>query len=207
MIIEQILVTGMLVFCYLIGEEDSREGVLIDPAGDFHKIFEKVNEHRINVKWIINTHGHFDHISGNSYVVDKTNAGLLIHRFDERKLRSRINRLLSRMMGGMTSPDPVKYLDDGDEIEIGDIKLKVIHTPGHTKGSICIYLNGHIFTGDTLFTEGLGRTDLLGANHNEIILSIKKRILTLPDETIIWPGHHYGISATSTVKEQKMIYL
>ena len=207
MIIEQILVTGMMVFCYLIAEKNSGEGILIDPAGDFHKIFEKVNQHNIKIKWIINTHGHFDHTAGNAYIIEKTNARLLIHQADARKLSGRINKILTRIISGKASPSPSNYLEDGDEIDIGSIKLKVIHTPGHTKGSICIYSKGHIFTGDTLFTEGMGRTDFPGANYQRIIDSIKNRILTLPEDTIIWPGHHYGRSPYSTIKEQRMIYL
>jgi glyoxylase-like metal-dependent hydrolase (beta-lactamase superfamily II) len=97
-------------------------------------------------------------------------------------------------------------LSDGDLIRIGEISLRVIHTPGHTEGSICLYTPGHVFTGDTLFTEGMGRTDLPGGSYREIMDSIKNKILTLPDETVIWPGHHYGRFAHSTVAEQKRYY-
>ncbi len=206
MIIEQILVTGMAVFCYLIGDEKTKEGALIDPAGDFHKIFDKINEHNLKIKWIINSHGHFDHICGNAHIIEKTNAQLLIHKSDHRKLVSRVNKLVSKIMGCEISPIPEEFLNDGDVIDIGNIQLKVIQTPGHTRGSICLYTDGHIFTGDTLFTEGFGRIDLRGTRYGQIMNSIKTKILTLPDDTIIWPGHHYGKYPTSTVKEQKEIY-
>jgi len=207
MIIEQLLVTSMSVFCYLIGDEKSREAVLIDPAGDYDKIFEKTNSYGLTIKWIINTHGHFDHTSGNAYIIKKTNAELLIHKGDKNKLKGKINKILSLIVGGQASPEPMKYLNDGDEIAIGDIKLRVIYTPGHTKGSICLYINGHLFTGDTLFTEGMGRIRLLGNFYDQIIDSIKNKLLVLPDETIIWPGHNYGEHRTSTIGEQKKLYL
>ncbi|MCP4137254.1 MAG: MBL fold metallo-hydrolase [bacterium] len=207
MIIEQILVTNMAVFCYLIADEKTREGILIDPAGDFDKIFEKVDKHGVTVKWVVNTHGHFDHTSGNDYVVNKTGAPLLIHENDVKKLSSLTNKVLSRFMGGKGSPKPVNYLKDGDIIEIGTIKLKVIHTPGHTEGGICLYTNGNIFTGDTLFTEGSrGRTDLRDGSEKTILNSIRKKILTLPEKTVIWPGHHYGRFPKSTVKQEKKFY-
>ena len=111
------------------------------------------------------------------------------------------------MVGGKGSPRPFMTLHDKDIITIGTITLKVIHTPGHTEGCICLYTPGHVFTGDTLFTEGMGRTDLPGGSHREIMHSIKQKILTLPDNTIVWPGHHYGRFPKSTVKEQKGFYL
>jgi hydroxyacylglutathione hydrolase len=207
MILEQILVTGMVVFCYLVADENTREGILIDPAGDYDRIFEVVERHRITIRWIVNTHGHFDHTSGNEYVMRKTGAQLLIHEADAAKLGSLTNRLLSRVMGGKGSPKPVRFLNNGDVITVGSVTLKVIHTPGHSEGGICLYTEGHIFTGDTLFTEGTGRTDLPGGSTQKLIDSIRNKILTLPDDTIIWPGHHYGRFPRSTVKEQKRYYL
>ncbi len=207
MIIEQILVTGMAVFCYLIGDEKTAEAALIDPAGDFDLIFSAVNKHGLKVSMVINTHGHFDHTSGNDHIIKKTGAALLIHELEAKSLGSFINRIMSRFTGGKGSPPPVRLLRDGDTVEIGSVKLKVIHTPGHTEGGICLYTKGHVFTGDTLFTEGMGRTDLPGGSHKKIMESITKKILTLPDDTIIWPGHHYGRFPKSTVAEQKRYYL
>lgn len=206
MIIEQILVTGMAVFCYLIGDENTKEGLLIDPAGDFDKIFDKINKHGLNIKWIVNSHGHFDHICGNAHMLHKTDAQLLIHKSDYKRMMSKMNRLISKIMCFEGSPTPERLLEDGDTINVGNIELKVIQTPGHTFGSICLYTEGHVFTGDTLFTEGFGRIDFRGRRYGQIMNSIKNKILTLPDDTIIWPGHHYGKYSTSTVKEQKRIY-
>lgn len=207
MIIEQMLVTHMAVFCYLIADEKTREGILIDPAGDYKKIFDKVDHHGVTVKYIVNTHGHFDHTSGNEHIMEKTGAQLLIHENDIGKLKSLTSRFFSRTMGGKTSPEPQRSLKHGDTIEVGSVKLKVIHTPGHSDGSICLYTKGHIFTGDTLFTEGHGRTDLGDGSMKKIMESITKKILSLPNDTIIWPGHHYGRYPKSTVAEQKKYYM
>ena len=206
MIIEQILVTSLAVFCYLIADENSGQGVLIDPAGDFDMIFKAVEKHNVMIKWIINTHGHFDHTSGNDYIMKRTGAQLLLHEEEVPMLGATGNILLSRFTGRKGYPGSVATLKDGDIIEIGSIKLKVMHTPGHSKGSICLYTDGHVFTGDTLFTEGMGRTDLPGGSYNIIMDSIINKILTLPEDTIIWPGHHYGRFPNSTVKEQKGYY-
>ncbi len=197
----------MAVFCYLIGDETTREGALIDPAGDFNLIFKMINSHGLNITMVINTHGHFDHTSGNDFIINKTGAELAIHELEAKSLGNIVNRVLSRINGGKGSPRPVRLLKDGDIIQIGSIQLQVIHTPGHTEGGICLYTPGHVFTGDTLFTEGMGRTDLPGGSYKKIMESITKKILALPDETIIWPGHHYGRFPKSTVAEQKRNYL
>jgi hydroxyacylglutathione hydrolase len=206
MIIEQMQVTSMDVFCYLLADEETREGVLIDPAGDFELIFNAVKKHSVKVKYIINTHGHFDHTSGNSEVVEKTGAGILIHEADSDSLKSIHNKLFSRFPGGKGSPGPVSLLADEDVIEAGEIKLKIIHTPGHSAGSICIFAEGNLFTGDTLFTEGMGRTDLPGGSYKQIMESITGKILSFPDSTVIWPGHNYGRKPSSTVAEQKTYF-
>ncbi len=207
MIIEQMLVTQMAVFCYLVADEKSGEGVLIDPAGELDRIFAAVKKHGVTVRYIINTHGHFDHTSGNEEALRRTGAKLLIHEADVSKLGSLTSRFFSRTMGGKTSPKPEGALHDGDGIDFGGENLRVIHTPGHSEGSVCLYTPGNLFTGDTLFTEGMGRTDLADGSMKKIMDSIRNRILTLPDDTVIWPGHHYGRHPRSTVKEQKRFYL
>ncbi|HOP64988.1 MAG TPA: MBL fold metallo-hydrolase [Spirochaetota bacterium] len=207
MIIEQILVGHMAVFCYLVGDEKSGEAVLIDPAADFERIMSYIDKYNFSIKKIINTHGHFDHIGGNRYFIKKTGSQLLIHEKDYFFLNKNVSRFLDFIRGGRAVEYEVRFLNDGDEIRVGAITLKVIHTPGHSPGSICLYAEGNLFTGDTLFTEGMGRTDCKGGSQETILDSIKNRILTLPDETIIWPGHHYGRFPVSTVKEQKRYYL
>ena len=204
MIIEQILVTGMAVFCYLIVDESTREAVLIDPAGDYNSIFKQVEKHNARVKYVINTHGHFDHTSGNAHVTAKTGAVLLIHNDDLRHLRD-IKREDCALFSEAEKNQNRKVflLKDNDRIIIGNTQLWVVHTPGHSAGSISIYSDGNIFTGDTLFTEGVGRTDLPDSSTGSMMNSIKNKILSFPDETKIWPGHHYGRNPVSTVAEQK----
>ncbi|MCL1865116.1 MAG: MBL fold metallo-hydrolase [Spirochaetes bacterium] len=207
MIIEQILVTGMVVFCYLITDETTKEAVLIDPAGDYDLIFKKIEKHKANVKYIINTHGHYDHTSGNSHMLGKTGAALLIQKNDISYLRSVKSEESALFSDGEKSKDKkVFLLQDNDRIVIGNTELWVIHTPGHSAGSISIYSNGNIFTGDTLFTEGVGRTDLHDSSTESLMDSIKNKILKLPDDTKIWPGHHYGRKPVSTVAEQKKYF-
>lgn len=207
MVIEQILVGHMAVFCYLIGDEESGEAVLVDPSSDFDRINSVVEKYNFSVKKIINTHGHFDHIGGNMYYIKKTGAELLIHEDDNFFLNRSGSRFWSFIKGGFPVKHQVRFISDGDEIAVGKYTLKVIHTPGHSPGSVCLYTEGNLFTGDTLFTEGSGRTDFRGGCHETIIESIRNRILSLPDETVIWPGHHYGRFPVSTVKEQKRYYL
>ncbi len=204
MIIEQILVTGMAVFCYLIVDESTKEAVLIDPAGDYNSIFKQVEKHNAKIKYVINTHGHYDHTSGNSHVTSKTGAVLLIHQDDLRHLRDIKREDCAQFSDAEKTPGKKNLLlKDNDRIIIGNTELWIVHTPGHSAGSISIYSNGNIFTGDTLFTEGVGRTDLPDSSNSALINSIKNKILSLPDDTKIWPGHHYGARPVSTVAEQK----
>ena len=204
MIIEQILVTGMAVFCYLLVDRETKEALLIDPAGDFGKITEKINRHSASVKYIVNTHGHYDHTSGNDYMLNKTEGKLLIHENDLSMLRS----ISKSDTAHFSSPGEkrVLMLKHNDIIKLGEKNIKVIHTPGHSQGCICLYTDGNIFTGDTLFTEGVGRTDLPGGSQQVLFKSIVEKILSYPDNTVIWPGHHYGRKPSSTVKEQKQMF-
>jgi len=206
MIIEQIPVGRMAVFCYLIAEREGGDAILIDPASDFDKISEYITRYKLKLKKIVNTHGHFDHTSGNSYFCKMTGAGLMIHEYDYGFLKTKINRFASFIKGGRCRNTDVTLLRDNDTFTLGGLILKVIHTPGHTRGSICILCEDNLFTGDTLFTEGRGRTDFPGSSEPDMIESIKSRILTLPDDTKIWPGHHYGRFPVSTVGEQKKYY-
>jgi glyoxylase-like metal-dependent hydrolase (beta-lactamase superfamily II) len=207
MVIEQIIVGHMSVCCYLLGDEATKEAVLVDPTSDFEKINAIIDRYGFKITKIINTHGHFDHIGGNRYYIKKIGARLLIHEADYFYLGKNVNRLIEFFKGGRSIKHEVELLHDGDIITVGTAEIEVIHTPGHSPGSICLYFKGNIFTGDTLFTEGTGRTDFSGGCGETILKSIKGRILSLPDETIIWPGHHYGRFPVSTVKEQKRYYL
>ena len=194
----------MVNFCYLVGDEASKTCALIDPAFETDRILAETKRQEYRVTHIINTHGHSDHTAGNEAIKTATGAQLLIHELDANRLGKVVHRTFSRILGGKGSPVPDVLLKDNDLIQIGDgINLRVIHTPGHTPGSICLYSDGHIFSGDTLFVGAMGRTDLPGGSSRQLLASIQEKIYTLPGSTIVWPGHDYGPYPSSTVEQEK----
>ena len=201
--VKQIFLPRMANFCYMAGDESTRSCAVIDPAFDAGKIMHEVRAAGYTITHVINTHGHADHVSANADIINATGAQLCIHKSDFQQVSGFINRSLSRLMGGKGSPGADCALKDGDTISIGKTELKIIHTPGHTPGSICIYTEGHLFTGDTLFVGAVGRTDLPGGSAATLLSSIREKLYTLPDETIVWPGHDYGDSPFSTIGREK----
>ena len=194
----------MVNFCYLVGDEALKACALIDPAFETDRILAEADGLGYRVTHIINTHGHSDHTAGNEAIKAATGARLLIHKLDAGRLGKMAHRTFSRILGGKGSPVPDVLLNDNDLIKIGNgIHLRVIHTPGHTPGSMCLYTDGHIFTGDTLFVGAVGRTDLPGGSSKQLLTSIKEKIYTLPGSTIVWPGHDYGPYPSSTIKQEK----
>lgn len=184
------LVVGMIGSnCYVVGCEKTKQAVVIDPGGEGEKILKYVDAQGLQVKYIINTHGHIDHIGANEDVRDATGAKVLIHEKDAAMLTSS-HQNMSMFIGKEVSFKAAdKLLTDGDTIEFGEEKLQVIHTPGHTKGGISLAAEGVVFTGDTLFNASIGRTDFEGGNYETIINSIKTKLMSLPDETAVYPGH------------------
>lgn len=199
----QIYLKQMANFCYIIADEKTHTCAIIDPAFEPQKILDIATSKGLRVTHVINTHGHFDHTNGNSAILEATGASLCIHEADARAVSGLFNRVASRFMGGKGSPAADRKLKDNDIVLIGTTRLKVIHTPGHSPGSICIYTKGHLFTGDTLFVESIGRTDLPGGSAKAMLASIHERIYTLPDNTIVWPGHDYGPAPSSTVEHER----
>ena len=193
----------MANFCYLVGDETTKTCALIDPAFETDRILAEVESEGFEVTHIINTHGHSDHTAGNKAIKTATGAKLLIHELDANKLGKVVHNTFSRMLGGKGSPRPDILLQDNDLIQIGESRLNVLHTPGHTPGGICIHTDNNIFTGDTLFVGAVGRTDLPGGSLKQLLASIQKKIYTLPGETIVWPGHDYGSQPFSTVAQEK----
>jgi glyoxylase-like metal-dependent hydrolase (beta-lactamase superfamily II) len=199
----QVLLDKMDVFAYVVYDPDSGDSVVIDPSCSPEKILKTVKENSLNVKAVVNTHGHADHTCGNYYIINETSAPLYIHKEDAALLAKFSSKMFSRALGGKGSPVPDYFLEDGQKINAGTLSLKVIHTPGHTKGGICIYDGTNLFTGDTLFTGDIGRTDLPGGSLEELKQSIKEKLLTLPDNTLVWPGHNYGNEKFSTIEREK----
>ena len=193
----------MVVFCYLIGDEKTRTCALVDPAFETDRILAEAKAAGLRVTHIINTHCHADHVAGNAAVKAATRANICIHKDDADRLGAVTNSAMARMFGGRGSPKADVRLEDGDVIAIGSTGLQVIHTPGHTPGGICLYHDGHLITGDTLFVNGVGRTDLPGGSAALLIASIRDKIFTLPADTIIWPGHDYGPRPSSTVEYER----
>ena len=194
----------MANFCYLVGDESLKTCALIDPAFETDRILAEAGGLGYRVTHIINTHGHSDHTAGNEAIKTATGAKLLIHEVDANRLGKVVHKTFSRILGGKGSPAPDVLLNDNDLIQIGDgTNLRVIRAPGHTPGSICLYSDGHIFTGDTLFVGAVGRTDLPGGSSKQLLTSVREKIYTLPGSTIVWPGHDYGPYPSSTIEREK----
>jgi hydroxyacylglutathione hydrolase len=202
MIVKQMEVGHMAVFAYLVADDGGGDGLVIDPAADVDHILAVARKHKIDIKYIVNTHGHVDHIAGNVEMKEKTGASLIIHADDATMLTSTPAMML-RMFGAKQSPPADITVADGQLITVGNISLRVIHTPGHSPGGIALYAPGIVFTGDTLFVEAVGRTDLPGGSWPLMLHSIQTRLLTLPDDTNVYPGHNYGRMPTSTIGHEK----
>jgi len=202
MIVEQMRVGPMAVFSYIVGCEQKKEGLIIDPAGSEDKIVSRAEDMGLAIRYVVNTHGHADHTCGNRAVMAKTGAELVAHRDDADEILRGMNRAFSMAMGKRPSPAPQLLVTGGDVIRIGQTGLKVIHTPGHTPGSICLYGEGNLFTGDTLFVGAVGRTDMKGGSFETLLDSLRK-LLELPLETRVWPGHDYGDAPVSTLAREK----
>jgi glyoxylase-like metal-dependent hydrolase (beta-lactamase superfamily II) len=191
MIFESTAVGPLEVNCYIVGCEQSREGIVVDPGGNVEKIAVIVAQHGLKIHTIINTHGHFDHLGGNRQALATFGARLLIHQADAPMLSKSAE--VARMYGmpGDNSPEADAYLVDGMEIMFGTCRLKVLSTPGHTQGGCCLYFEDEhkVITGDTLFADSIGRTDLPGGSHEQLLDSIRTKLFTLPDDVIAYPGH------------------
>jgi len=189
LILKTLVVGPIQSNCYIIGCERTREAAVIDPGGDADRILITLAKDRLRCVYIINTHGHFDHSADNKRLKEVTGAQLLIHHADAPMI------LHQSMNGGMwgihvdNSPPPDRYLTEGDIITFGDISLKVLNTPGHSPGSISLVTDKIVFVGDTLFAGSIGRTDFPGGDYEGLLHNVRKKIFTLGDDVVVYPGH------------------
>lgn len=189
--------------CYILGCERTKEAVVLDPGDEADKVLMTLSGDELKVKHIINTHGHFDHVGANKRLKEVTGAELMIHREDEPMLSELSTHARAFGLSADNSPGADRYLADNDRIEFGDHALTVIHTPGHSRGCICLYSEPDkvLFSGDTLFAGSIGRTDLPGGDFDTLISSIKTRLFNLPDDTVVYTGHG---PETSIGREKKI---
>ncbi len=188
MIIRRVEVGPFGSNCYIVGSESTKEGMLIDAGADAEEILKNVNGLGLDIKLVVLTHGHIDHIGALKEVKEATGAEVAIHTADAPALQG---QGVSDMFGfSYQAPPPAdRLLKGGDSIDVGDVHFLVLHTPGHTPGGICLLGHGVVFTGDTLFNYGIGRTDFPGGSHSQLLDSIYTKLMILPDNTAVYPGH------------------
>ena len=194
--------------CHIIGDQETQHAMIVDPGGDVDRIMAVVDEQKWDIAYVINTHAHFDHIMGNAKIMrtlrkrQKTPPQLIVH--------PRAVPLLEQNGGASLfgfyctpSPPPDRLIDEGEELKLGTLVWRILHTPGHSPGSICLYCAAQdtLLSGDVLFKRGVGRTDLPGGDWNSLLDSIERKLFTLPDRTLVYAGH----GPPTTIGEEKKL--
>jgi hydroxyacylglutathione hydrolase len=188
-IVRTLSVGELATHCHIVASETTLEAIVIDPGGDADRILAELRRLNLRVVQIVDTHGHFDHTLANGRVKEATGAPLSIHQADAEMLTNPLKGF--SFWAGNLKPGPAAdgFLKDGDVLRAGEVSLKVLHTPGHSPGSISLCTDGAVFSGDALFQGSIGRTDFPGGDYETLIRSIRTRLLTLPDETVVYTGH------------------
>jgi len=189
MVLIRLVVGPLQVNCFILADEKTKEAVVIDPGDDAQEILKVIKDRGLNIKYIVNTHGHFDHVGANKALKEATGAELLVHEEDAQLMTS--GPMHARMFGmsSTASPGADRYVKHGDVITVGEVSLKVLHTPGHSTGGISLLGQGMVFAGDSLFAGSIGRTDLPGGDLRTLLHSIKTNLMILPDDTKVFCGH------------------
>ncbi len=203
MFVKQVEVGRFAVFAYLFGSETTGDALVIDPAADGEWLVKEAEKNKLRINYIVNTHSHIDHVMGNKRMKELTGAKIVIHEAEAPYLTHQAAHLMN-MFDAEASPPADITVRENDLVTVGDISLKVIHTPGHSPGAICLYTPGLVFTGDTLFVGGVGRTDLEGGSWQVLVNAIRSKLFTLPDATVVLPGHNYGEASKSTIGMEKV---
>jgi len=204
--VKAVSVGKLLSNSYLVFDSELKEGVIIDAGDEAEKILRLVREHGVKVSGIYLTHGHFDHVLALRELKESLGCGFYIHKADEAILASApSDAKLFLGIDVLPPPRPDGWLFDGQVIGVGRYSMRVIHTPGHTPGSVCFLVERYVFTGDTLFAGSIGRSDLSGGDFQQLLSSIKSKLMTLPDDFVIYPGH--GPSSTMGVERRMNPFL
>ena len=189
LIIKRLVVGHLSANCYIVGMKSPGTGMVIDPGGNELDIIRAIDDSGLDIQIIVLTHGHSDHIAALRDIQEKTGAQVAIHLEDADFLEGHGTYSSQFGIEYKTPHPPDRLLREGDEIDTGGVSFTVVHTPGHTPGSICLLGDNMIFTGDTIFRRGIGTTLMPGSSRRQLIESIHKRVLVLPDETRMYPGH------------------
>jgi hydroxyacylglutathione hydrolase len=189
MILEALTVGFIATNCYVVASDVSKRGIVIDPGAEAKAILKEIDRLKLKISLVVITHSHFDHLGAVKAIVDATGARFAVGA-GEKASAGAFTKMVSAMTGGSAkTPDPDMVLTDGDVIDIDDLHFKVLFTPGHSPDEISLYGHGILFSGDTLFNSGIGRTDFPGCSYKQLEDSIKDKLYTLPDNTIVLPGH------------------
>ncbi len=191
MIVDKLIVGSFAANCYIVGSSSTKNGMIIDPGAQAADILRRVQQLGLSISLIVITHAHVDHVGAVREVKERTRARFAIHE-EEKGLvfTSPVRMLTSLGLSPVKSPpQPDTLLKDGDTIDIDDLHFEVLHTPGHSSGGMCLLGQGVVFSGDTLFNSGIGRTDFPGCSHERLLNSIQEKLMVLPDDTVVYPGH------------------
>ena len=202
MLVRQFEVGNFNILSYLVADEQAKEALFIDPSDEHDLLLKEAAARGLTIKYIVNTHHHIDHAMGNKEMVRRTGAKIVIHELDAPLLQATPRNLLD-MFGAEPSPPADVLVSDGQRIQVGSVALQVIHTPGHTPGGMCLFVDGMVFTGDTLFVGSIGRTDFPGGSYEELERSVRSKLYALPGNTVVFPGHNYGMQPNSTIDHER----
>jgi len=205
MIIETLKVGEFRVNNYLVINEETKEAVLIDAGGDYEAVKQLLNKYEVKLVCVLNTHGHLDHIAGDYELQAGEGAKVIVHKADQPLVDTLKEHLKHFGMPDYEVPTVNEYVEDGQELDLAGLKFKVIHTPGHTQGGVCYLIDEVLFSGDTLFADSVGRTDLPGGSYEQLGQSIKQKLYTLNDNVRVLPGHGFETTIAYEKKNNPFI--